>query len=96
MARPITGDELAREILTVLSTELGIASTKLLAGMRDRASVNGKAMHTVDIMYPGVMDIGCFRRTLDLVATNFKTPTLDKFMKHWVKLFQHSCEAKLL
>ena len=46
-ARPITGDEPAREILTVLSTELGIASTKLLACMRDRASVNSKAMHTI-------------------------------------------------
>ena len=51
LARPITGDELAPEILTVLSTELGIASTKLLACMRDRASVNGKAMRTVEIMY---------------------------------------------
>ena len=45
-------------------------------------------MRTVEIMYPGVTDIGCFSHTLDLVGTNFKTPTLDKFMKHWVKLFQ--------
>ena len=96
LARPITGDELAREILTVLSTELGIASTKLLACMRDRASVNSKAMHTIGIMYPGVMDIGCFSHTLDLVGTKFKTPSLDKFMKHWVKMFQHSCKAKLM
>ena len=70
LARPVTGDELAREILAVLSTELGIASTKLLACMRDRASVNGKAMRTVQIMYPGVMDIGCFSHTLDLVPTS--------------------------
>ena len=96
LARPVTGDELAREVLAVLSTELGIVSTKLLACMRDRASVNGKAMRTVQIMYPGVMDIGCFSHTLDLVGTKFNTPTLDKFMKHWVKLFQHSCKAKLL
>ena len=96
LARPITGDELAREILAVLSTELGIGSTKLLACMRDRASVNSKAMHTIGIMYPGVMDIGCFSHTLDLVGTNFKTPSLDKFMKHWVKMFQHSSKAKLM
>lgn len=96
LAKPVTGDELAREILTVLSTELGIASTKLLACMRDRAAVNGKAMRTIGIMYPGVMDIGCFSHALDLVGANFKTPTLDKFMKHWVKLFQHSCKAKLI
>ena len=96
LAKPVTGDELAREILTVLSTELGIASTKLLACMRDRAAVNGKAMRTIGIMYPGVMDIGCFSHALDIVGGNFKTPTLDKFMKHWVKLFQYSCKAKLL
>ncbi len=58
--------------------------------MRDRVSVNGKAMRTNGIMYPGVMDTGCFSHTLDLVGANFKTPTLAKFMKHWVKLFQHS------
>ena len=45
-------------------------------------------MHTVEIMYPGVIDIGCFSHTLDLAGTDFKTPTLDKFMKHWVKLFR--------
>lgn len=96
LVKPVTGDELAREILTVLSTELGVASTKLLACMRDRASVNGKAMRTIAIMYPGVMDIGCFSHTLDLVGANFKTPTLDKFMKHWVKMFQNSYKAKLM
>ncbi len=65
LARPVTVNGLAREILTVLSTELGIPSTKLLACMRDRASVNGKAMRTIGITYPGVMDIGCFSYTLD-------------------------------
>ena len=83
-------------MLTVLSTELGVGSTKLLACIRDRASVNDKAMRTIGIMYPGVIDIGCFSHTLDLVGTNFKTPTLDKFMKHWVKLFQQSCKARLI
>ena len=92
LARPVTGDDLAREILTVLSTELGITSTKLLAYMRDRTSVNDKAMRSIGIMYPSVMDIGSFSHTLDLVGTNFKTPTLDKFTKYWVKLSQHSCK----
>ena len=86
LARPVTSNELAREILTVLTTELAIASTKLLACMRDQASVNGKAMQTIGVMYPDVMDIGCFSHTLDLVGTKFKTPTLDKFMKAWVNL----------
>ena len=96
LAKPVTGDELARELLTVLSTELGVANTKLLACTRDRAAVNGKAMRTLGVLYPNVMDIGCFSHTLDLVGENFKTPTLEKFMKHWVKLFQHSYKARLI
>ena len=35
LAKPVTGDELAQERLTVLSTELGVGNTKLLACMRD-------------------------------------------------------------
>ena len=45
-------DELAREFLTVLSIELGVSGENLLACMRDGASVNGKAMCTIEIMYP--------------------------------------------
>jgi hypothetical protein len=64
--------------------------------MHDRASVNGVAMRTLSIMYPTVMDIGCFSHTLDLVGTKFNFPTLDKFMKHWEAIFTHSCKSKLL
>jgi len=60
LARPVTGDELAQEVLTFLSTELGAASTKLLASIRDRASVNGKAMHTIGIMFPVVMTLAAY------------------------------------
>ena len=96
LAKPVTGDELARELLAVLSTELGVAKTKLLACMRDRASVNGKAMRSVAVLYPNVMDIGCFSHTLNLGGERFETPTLEKFMKHWVKLFQNSYKARLI
>ena len=72
LAKPVTGDELARELLAVLSTELGVANTKLLACLRDRASVNGKAMRSVAVLYPNVMDIGCFSHTLNLVGERLK------------------------
>lgn len=52
LAKSVNGDELAREILTILSTELGVASGKLLACMRDGASVNEKAMNTLLISTP--------------------------------------------
>ena len=96
LAKPVTENELVREILTVLSTELGVASTHLLACMRYRASVNSKAMNSVPIMYTNLMDIGCFSHALDTCGIKFNTPTLDKFMKHWFHIFRHSCKAKFI
>ena len=59
LAKSVNGDELAREVLTTLSTELGVTGSKLLACIRDGASVNTKAMATLRIMYPQVMNIVC-------------------------------------
>ena len=64
--------------------------------MRDRASVNNVAVSTLSIMYPSVIDIGCFSHTLNHVGEKFNVPTLDKFMKHWEKMFTHSYKARLL
>lgn len=96
LAKSLSGEELARELLTVLSTELGGTGEKLLDAMRDCASVNSAAIRTVQVMYPNTLDIGCFSHTLDLVGHNFKTPTLDKFMKHWEFMFSHSYKGRLL
>ena len=96
LSKSLTGEEVAREVLTVLSTELGIPPSDVVAAMRDRASVNSVAMRTVAIMYPQVMDIGCMAHTLDLVGRHFELPTLTKFMKHWEVLFKHSPKARLL
>ena len=96
LAKPVNGDGLARKIITVLSTELGVAGSKLLACMRDGASVNRKAMNTLRIMYPKAMNVICFSPALDLVGSTFATPNLDKFMKLWPRIFQHSSKAKLL
>ena len=40
LAKSLSGEEVARELLSVLSTEYGVVSSNLVAVMRDRASVN--------------------------------------------------------
>ena len=71
LSKSLSGEELARELLMALSTELGIGGIQLLAAMHDPASVNGVAMRTLSIMYPDVMDIGCYSHTLDLAGTSW-------------------------
>ena len=79
-----------------ISVTYGIRSNKLLAAMRDRASTNNVAMHTLKIVYPLVVDIGCFSHTIDHVGSRFKTPTLSEFITAWISLFSHSPKTRLL
>lgn len=67
----MSGEEVARELINILSVMLGVES-RLLAAMRDRASVNNAAMRVVSIVYPNVLDVGCFSHTLDIVGEKFK------------------------
>ena len=57
LAKSMAGEEIARELISVLSTNYSIASNKLLAGMRDSASVNNVAMRTIKILYPNMLDV---------------------------------------
>ena len=60
LVRHPTGHELAREILQVLATSLQITERFLMAAMRDRAAVNTAALDTIMVMFPNLLDIGCF------------------------------------
>ena len=75
LAKSLCGKEVAREVLTVLSTKLGIPGSRLIAIMRDRAAVNNVAVRTLAIMYPSAIGIGCFSHTLDHVGEKFRVPT---------------------
>ena len=44
--------------------------------MRDRASTNNVAMRTMAVVYPSMLDVGCFPHTLDHVGITF---TLQPF-----------------
>ena len=64
--------------------------------MCDRASSNNVAMSTVKVIYPHMLDIGCYSHTMDHVGEKFQTPTLDMFGKYWISHFAHSPPARLL
>ena len=64
LAKSLSGEEIARELISTLSTELGVTSGRLLASMRDRASCNNVAMRTLKVAYPNVLDIGCYSHAI--------------------------------
>ncbi len=91
LAKSMTGSEIARKLISALTVDYGITTDRLLAGMRDmRASVNGVAMRTLKVVFPDLLDIGCFSHTIDLVGDKFQTPNLESFMHCWISLFSHS------
>ena len=95
LAKSMTGEEIARELISALSVEYGITSERLLAAMRDCASVNGVAMRTIKVVFPDMIDVGCHSHTIDLVGEKFRTPNLDNFIRLWISLFAHSPRARL-
>ncbi len=96
LAKSMTGEEVARQLISTLSVAYGIESSFILAAMRDGASANGVAMDVVKIIYPKIMDVRCFSHTLDLVGDKFKTPLLASFCSYWISLFAHSPKSKML
>ena len=89
----MTGEEIARELINSLSVQYSVSSNLVVAMMHDRAACNGVAVRTLKIVFPSMVDVGCFSHTLDLVGDKFCTPHLDLFAVWWIS---HSPKAKLL
>ena len=53
-------------------------------------------MRTLKIVYPNVIDIGCFSHAFDRVGEHFKIPILTEFISYWLALFSHNIKAKFL
>ena len=87
LAKSVNGEEVARQLITVLQSELSIPPNMVIAAMRDRASVNNVAIRTISVIYNNLMDVGCFSNTLDHVRENMNTPFLNEFIKAWISLF---------
>ncbi len=96
LVKTMSGQEIARELINVISAQYGIMSNKVVACMRDRAACNNVALQTIKIVYSSIVDVGCFSHTLDLVGSKFVTPCLSTFMVWWISLFSHSPKAMLL
>ena len=67
LAKNVTGEELARELISILSIMYSIAPDLLFAAMRDQTSVNTAALRIGKMVYFKMIDIGCFSHTLDRV-----------------------------
>ena len=48
------------------------------------------------MVFPTIVDVGCFSHTLDLLGEIFVTPCLSSFVVWWVSLFRHSPKVMLL
>ena len=92
----MTGEEIARELISTLSVQYSIPTDMLLAAMHDRASTNNVALRTLKVVYPNVIDIGCISHTLNIVGEKFQVPNLSEFMTWWVSLFSHSPKARMV
>ena len=79
LSKSMTGEEIARELINVLSVTYSFGSDQLIAAMRDRAAVNNVAMRTLAVVYSKLLDVGCFSHTIDRVGQHIKTPILSEF-----------------
>lgn len=80
LAKSMKGEEIASELISVLSATYGIGSEFLLAAMRDRASVSNVALSTLKVVYPQLVDVGCYSHTTNHVGERFSTPTLSELI----------------
>ena len=80
----MTGEEIARGIVHSVSTEYSVTWNHLVATMRDGASANGVVMRTIRILFPNILDIGCYSHTLDHIGEHFNVRHLEEFTRLWI------------
>ena len=90
LAKSLCGDELAKELISVVSVTYGICADQLLACMRDQSMVKNVAIKTLKIVYPQLIDVGCFSHTIDRVDKHCVMPNLLEFMIGQINLFSHT------
>lgn len=96
LAKPLKRNELAQRPKTCFAVNHNFGPNILYVGMRDGAAVNGTAIKQLLLFYSNIMDVSCFSHTINNVGWHFVFRVLDTFLRHWVNLFAHNYNAKLL
>ena len=96
LIKTMTAEEIAQQIIVLLSTEFGISSNLIVAAMHDRSSVNDVAMRTIKVVNNELLDVGSFSHTLNHMGERTITPILHDFCNAWIALFSRSPRSRLL
>ena len=83
-SKSVKANELAQVLNQYLSVDYGVGANSLLAAMRDGASVNQAALDRMAFIFSKMLNVVCFSHTL------------VEFGSLWIRMFRHSCKAKLL
>ena len=95
-SKSVNANELAQVLNQCLSVDYGVRANSLLAAMRDGESVNQAALDRIAFRFLKMLNVVCFSHTLDNVENHLVIPTLVEFGSLWIRVFHHSCKAKLL
>ena len=94
--RHLTGEEVARLLVGILSAELGVTHMQFFGSCNVAQSIcQSVAMSIVSILYNHLFDVRCFSHSLDHVGEQMATPTLDTFTKVWIGMFSYSPKTRL-
>ena len=91
--KSVSGEELARKLISMLFVNNGISSQLLLAAMKDQTAVNEAAVRILKIYYPNLLSIGCISHTVAQVAEHVNT---SDFITSWISLFSHGPKTRFL
>ena len=94
--KSVNANELAQVLNQCLSVDYEVRANSFLAAMRDSASVKQAALDRITFIFPKMLNVVCFSHTLDNVGNHLVIPTLVEFGSLWIRMFRHSCKAKLL
>ena len=92
----VNANKLAEVLNQCLSVDYGVRENSLLAAMRDGASVNQAALDRIAFRLLKMLNVMCFSHTLDNEGNHLVILTLVEFGSLWIRVFRHSCKAKLL